>query len=68
VQAGYRNRFGHPAADVVDRYGVRQIALVASAWCGAASWRSGEPRSVRCERVVAARYWHHGGLSAAADE
>ncbi|MDB5912501.1 MAG: internalization-related competence protein-like protein [Ramlibacter sp.] len=68
VQAGYRNRFGHPAADVVDRYRVRQIALVASAWCGAASWRSGEPHRVRCERVVAARYWHHGGLSAAADE
>jgi competence protein ComEC len=68
VQAGYRNRFGHPAADVVERYRLRKVALATSARCGAAWWRSAAPREVRCERTFAPRYWHHGGLSAAADE
>ena len=59
VQAGYRNRFGHPAAEVVERYRVRDIALEASPHCGAASWRSAQPAQLRCERETAPRYWHH---------
>jgi competence protein ComEC len=59
VQAGYRNRFGHPATEVVERYIARGIAVVASATCGAASWSSRAPRQVRCERRHAPRYWHH---------
>ncbi|RYZ05929.1 MAG: DNA internalization-related competence protein ComEC/Rec2 [Comamonadaceae bacterium] len=60
VQAGYRNRFGHPAADVTERYRAQGVRLEASFQCGAASWRSVAPAAVRCERMAARRYWHHG--------
>ncbi|CAN7483596.1 DNA internalization-related competence protein ComEC/Rec2 [Acidovorax sp. LjRoot129] len=59
VQAGYRNRFGHPAADVLQRYRARGIDLVESARCGAATWSSAQPGQVACERDAAARYWQH---------
>jgi competence protein ComEC len=59
AQAGYRNRFGHPAAEVVERYAARGIALRSSPACGALTWRSQAPGSVRCERAAAPRYWHH---------
>lgn len=59
VQAGYRNRFGHPAAAVVQRYARHGIALRDSASCGAAHWDSRRPREVRCERQRAPRYWLH---------
>jgi competence protein ComEC len=36
VQAGYRNRYGHPAEPVLDRYRAEGIASVESARCGAA--------------------------------
>ena len=59
VQAGYRNRFGHPAPEVAARYGQRGITLVQSPECGAARWASHAPQAVRCEREAARRYWHH---------
>lgn len=59
VQAGWRNRFGHPAPEVVARYAGRGIALVESARCGAAHWSSTAPGQVGCERERRARYWHH---------
>ncbi|MEJ7688036.1 MAG: DNA internalization-related competence protein ComEC/Rec2 [Variovorax sp.] len=59
VQAGYRNRFGHPAEDVVARYAERSVRLVNSASCGAAHWASVQPDAVVCERERNARYWHH---------
>ncbi len=59
VQAGYRNRFGHPADEVVARYAARSIAVVDSATCGAAHWASDEPARWRCERNEGRRYWHH---------
>ncbi len=59
VQAGYRNRFGHPAREVVDRYAERGIRLADSAHCGAAGWSSRAPDRLRCERDEARRYWHH---------
>ncbi|PUE08295.1 DNA internalization-related competence protein ComEC/Rec2 [Limnohabitans sp. T6-20] len=59
VQAGYRNRYGHPAPPVADRYRAEGIALVESTRCGAATWRSDAPAQVQCERVLARRYWHH---------
>jgi competence protein ComEC len=64
VQAGYRNRFGHPAPDVVDRYRERRIVLAMSPQCGAASWDSRTPRALRCERAAAPHYWRHDALSA----
>ena len=57
VQAGYRSRFGHPAPEVVARYHALGVELLRSDACGAWSWEV--PGSTRCERDVAARYWHH---------
>ena len=59
VQAGYRNRYGHPAQAVLDRYRAEDIALVESARCGAARWHSDVPTQVQCERALSKRYWHH---------
>ncbi len=58
-QAGYRNRFGHPAADVLERYRRRGIAIVASPACGAWQWAARGPHEGECERDIARRYWHH---------
>ena len=59
VQAGYRNRFGHPAPDVLQRYFDRGITVVDSPHCGAATWSSALPEAMRCERVAHRRYWQH---------
>ncbi len=59
VQAGYRNRFGHPAGEPVARYRTRGIQVVDSAHCGAATWRSEHPDGVVCERAASLRYWQH---------
>ncbi|MET3495786.1 DNA internalization-related competence protein ComEC/Rec2 [Variovorax boronicumulans] len=59
VQAGYRNRFGHPATDVLARYAERGVRVVASTHCGAARWGSATPGKVICERERHGRYWHH---------
>ena len=59
VQAGYRNRFGHPAPMVMGRYAQRGIQVLDSAHCGAATWHSSRPDTVRCQRQEALRYWHH---------
>jgi competence protein ComEC len=59
VQAGYRNRFGHPAGPVLVRYEERQVKVIDSPHCGAAGWQSWHADGVRCERVVQRRYWHH---------
>jgi competence protein ComEC len=59
VQAGYRNRFGHPAAPVIERYRERQIKVMDSPHCGAVLWTSTDPAHATCHRVNAMRYWHH---------
>jgi competence protein ComEC len=59
VQAGYRNRYGHPAEPVVQRYRALGIKLVENTRCGAARWVSSKPEAVHCERDWARRYWHH---------
>jgi competence protein ComEC len=59
VQAAYRNRFGHPASDVMARYQARNIKVVQSSRCGAATWRSDEPQSMDCLRQQVPRYWQH---------
>jgi competence protein ComEC len=63
VQAGYRNRFGHPAPEVVSRLREHGIAVVDSASCGA--WRSTGAGQGACERDMARRYWHHGSSATA---
>jgi competence protein ComEC len=59
VQAGYRNRYGHPAAPVLQRYADHGIRVFDSPRCGAALWRSIEPGEVRCQRQEQPRYWRH---------
>ena len=59
VQAGYRNRYGHPAPEVLARYAERHIRVVESTRCGAASWTSAAPDDVPCERTQRPRYWAH---------
>ena len=59
VQSGYRNRFGHPAAAVMDRYRLQGVAVEQSPRCGAAWWRSAQPAQVQCQRSSDVRYWHH---------
>jgi competence protein ComEC len=59
VQAGYRNRFGHPASPVLVRYQERKIRLVDTPHCGAATWRSWQPEVMVCERQRQAHYWRH---------
>jgi competence protein ComEC len=59
VQAGYRNRFGHPAQLVLERYRDRGAAVIDSPRCGASQWRSVQPSQVTCQRELARRYWHH---------
>jgi competence protein ComEC len=59
VQAGYRNRYGHPAPPVLQRYAERHIRVVDSPHCGAATWQSAQPQTVQCQRTQALRYWQH---------
>ena len=59
VQAGYRNRYGHPAAPVLQRLHAHGAEVIDSTHCGAALWRSVEPQLARCERTNNPRYWRH---------
>ncbi|MGE4328830.1 DNA internalization-related competence protein ComEC/Rec2 [Diaphorobacter sp.] len=59
VQAGYRNRFGHPAPEVAARYRRQGSTLVQTPDCGAVRWQSHAPHAVHCERQAAQRYWHY---------
>ena len=62
VQAAYRSRYGHPAADVVRRYTDCGITVVRTDHCGA--WSLKPFAAGVCERQAARRYWHHPGASA----
>ena len=67
VQAGYRNRYGHPAVPVVQRYQALSQSYapdmpfqwVDTPHCGAFWWRSWQPTNSQCARKVLQRYWHH---------
>lgn len=59
VQAGYRNRYGHPAEPVLARYAERNIVVKNTAACGASSWQSVKPDAISCERELRPRYWQH---------
>ena len=59
VQSGYRNRFGHPRAEVLERYQERGIGVINSPRCGAMTWKSWQTVDVACTRQLALRYWHH---------
>lgn len=59
VQSGYRNRFGHPATEPMQRLRERNISVLDSPRCGAASWGSERPFLVHCQRQEGRRYWQH---------
>jgi len=59
VQAGYRNRFGHPAGPVMVRYAQRGIAVVDTPHCGAIHWSSARAQQVQCQRDMDPHYWRH---------
>ena len=59
VQAGYRNRFGHPRPDVLRRYSDLDVLVVQTPRCGALIWRSEQPNLVQCERNQRQAYWQH---------
>jgi competence protein ComEC len=50
VQSGYRNRYGHPAPEVMQRYQDRGIVVHDSPHCGAMGWRSDGPEQTLCDR------------------
>lgn len=55
---GYRNRFGHPRPEVVERYQATQSILLRSDWDGALSLRfKPDGLSVDRWREVHSRYW-----------
>lgn len=58
VQAGYRNRFGHPAERVMARYAALNIAWTSTPVCGAVYWSSARPDHWTCQRALDRRYWH----------
>ncbi|CAN5323323.1 DNA internalization-related competence protein ComEC/Rec2 [soil metagenome] len=57
-QSGYKNRFGHPAPDVVDRYRAKGAITYGSTECGAWIWTGERRDEASCQRDVARRYWH----------
>jgi competence protein ComEC len=59
VQSGYRNRFGHPRPDVLQRYTDLGVLVVQTPRCGASTWHSEQPNLVQCERNQRQRYWRH---------
>jgi competence protein ComEC len=59
IQAGYRNRYGHPAPSVLQRYADRGIAVLRSDGRGAWTWPAGtDEEAAYCEGDASARYWH----------
>ena len=59
VQAGYRNRFGHPVQLVMQRYLDRNIVVRDSPHCGAMIWNSEHASEVQCVRTMTSHYWGH---------
>jgi competence protein ComEC len=57
IQSGWRNRYGHPHPDVVQRLQQRAIAWADTATCGAITWRSDASTALTCERQRVRRYW-----------
>lgn len=58
VSAGYRNRFGHPAAEVVARYDTLGIPLAGTAHGGALTWSAtARHPPLRRERIDRRAWW-----------
>jgi competence protein ComEC len=58
INAGYRNRFGHPREDVLARYAERNISVLRTDWHGAILMRSDDGFSnAQKSRETRQRYW-----------
>ncbi len=64
IQAGWRNRYGHPHAAVVRRLNALNLKWVNTATCGAVVWSSTRPSHASCEREKNRRYWHANHVDA----
>ncbi len=61
IPVGYRSRFGHPKAEVLERYQARGIRLLRTDLDGAVTLRfAGGKLSVETERPKHRRYWQDG--------
>jgi competence protein ComEC len=59
VQAGYRNRYGHPAPEVTGRYERLGLPWLGTPACGALRWQSQSPtQAPTCWRTENPRHWH----------
>jgi competence protein ComEC len=68
IQAGYRNRFGHPVAEVLARLESRHVLVHSSASCGAWLWPGhGTGFEGSCQRRIGLRYWHDGAAMGGLD-
>jgi competence protein ComEC len=65
VQAGYRNRFGHPDVAVVARWQAQGAKLVRTDTHGAVQWRLHAGGAIETEswRLEHRRYWHNQPLA-----
>ena len=61
AQAGYRNRFRHPDAEVIARYHARGTQFFRTDYSGALQWRFAVDgaTTVFSSRETQARYWHN---------
>jgi competence protein ComEC len=59
VQAGYDNRYGHPAPAMLERLKTLGLAWRSTVSCGALRWQSNTPDTLGCWRQQAGRYWQH---------
>jgi competence protein ComEC len=57
IQAGYRNRYNHPAPEVMARYQALGLRTRATANCGAIRWQSTD-RTPTCHRDLERHHWH----------
>lgn len=66
VSAGYRNRFGHPRSDVLQRYLQQQVRIVRTDYDGATElWCQHQSWHWQTQRQRAPRYWHQESLTTA---
>lgn len=58
IPVGYKNQYGHPKADVLQRYNDLQISLLRSEYHGAISFRLGGDLLPHCYRRERQRFWN----------
>lgn len=60
INAGYRNRFGHPRDGVLARYAERNVPVLRTDWHGAITIKSAQGlTNIARERETRQRYWVH---------